>query len=462
MKKINTFACMLMMAAAAMFSTSCENDNINPYDYTNNGGNGSNENQGSNEVLKTGVAEYPVGSLVWSKDTTLSESVEIPVGTSLYIEPGVTVTCKSEVQVPVEIVVLGNLYCMGTAEKPVTFTSDTKKPADWGGIICGYNSEEVVLNHVEVAYACATPTESSASFQNKLFKTTIDGGVPAFHFCNVNGKFVMANCFFHDNYNDQTYFTGGNGVIINNIFADSGNAADGGEAINVKAGCKLDVANNIIYNACTNAFKLSNAGNSETIPLTEMTVYNNTIVDCGWRRSKNKKGGSVWVEKAAKPIFVNNLIYDSRYGLKQPKQDGADMEHSRLTPNYYFASTDKGVEQMAKGASLSIWYDTDIKSSVAGQLNPLFKNFKQSDKMNINCEIDLQEKGAPLAFDKTWNFEYQDNSPALSGGVTDFSPLFPTGLPFFGLKKVNFLDTKNDVNYYFSAPLPRARFGVWR
>lgn len=453
---------MLMMAAAAMFSTSCENDNINPYDYTNHGGNGSNENQGSNEVLKTDVAEYPVGSLVWSKDTTLCESVEIPVGTSLYIEPGVTVTCKSEVQVPVEIVVLGNLYCMGTAEKPVTFTSDTKKPADWGGIICGYNSEEVVLNHVEVAYACATPTESSASFQNKLFKTTIDGGVPAFHFCNVNGKFVMANCFFHDNYNDQTYFTGGNGVIINNIFADSGNAADGGEAINVKAGCKLDVANNIIYNACTNAFKLSNAGNSEVVPLTEMTVYNNTIVDCGWRRAKNKKGGSVWVEKAAKPIFVNNLIYDSRYGLKQPKQDGADMEHSRLTPNYYFASTDKGVEQMAKGASLSIWYDTDIKSSVAGQLNPLFKNFKQSDKMNINCEIDLQEKGAPLAFDKTWNFEYQDNSPALSGGVTDFSPLFPNGLPFFGLKKVNFLDTKNDMNYYFSAPLPRARFGAWR
>ena len=315
---------------------------------------------------------------------------------------------------------------------------------------------------MDVAYACATPTESSASFQNHLFKTTIDGGVPAFHFCNVNGKFVMANCFFHDNYNDQTYFTGGNGVIINNIFADSGNAADGGEAINVKAGCKLDVANNIIYNACTNAFKLSNAGNSETIPLTEMTVYNNTIVDCGWRRAKNKKGGSVWVEKAAKPIFVNNLIYDSRYGLKQPKQDGADMEHSRLTPNYYFASTDKGVEQMAKGASLSIWYDTDIKSSVAGQLNPLFKNFKQSDKMNINCEIDLQEKGAPLAFDKTWNFESQDNSPALSGGVTDFVRLFPEGLPFFGMKQVNFLDKNNDQNYYFSAPLPRARFGAWR
>ena len=449
---------MLAMAAVAMFSTSCENDNINPYDYNTNGG-GNQENQGSTDVFKTALAEYPKGALVWTKDTTLEESVEIPVGTSLYIEPGVTVTCKSEVQVPVEIVVLGNLYCMGTAEKPVTITSDTKKPADWGGIICGYNSEEVVLNHVDIAYAGATPTESSASFQNKLFKTTIDGGVPAFHFCNVNGKFVMANCFFHDNYNDQTYFTGGKGVIVGNVFADSGNAADGGEAINVKSGCKLDVANNLIYNACTNALKLSNAGNSETVPLTDMTVYNNTIVNCGWRRSKNKKGGSIWVEKAARPVMVNNLIYDSRFGLKQPKQDGADMDNSRMTPNYYFASTAKGVEQMAKNASLGIWYDTDVHSSVAGEGDPLFRNFSQTPKININCEVDDPMEGAPLAYDKSWNFSLLSGSPALVGGVTDFARIFPSGLAFMGMKKVFFLDSANDQNYYFTAPLPSVRFG---
>ena len=449
---------MLAMTAVAMFSTSCENDNINPYDYNTNGG-GNQENQGSTDVFKTALAEYPKGALVWTKDTTLEESVEIPVGTSLYIEPGVTVTCKSEVQVPVEIVVLGNLYCMGTAEKPVTITSDTKKPADWGGIICGYNSEEVVLNHVDIAYAGATPTESSASFQNKLFKTTIDGGVPAFHFCNVNGKFVMANCFFHDNYNDQTYFTGGKGVIVGNVFADSGNAADGGEAINVKSGCKLDVANNLIYNACTNALKLSNAGNSETVPLTDMTVYNNTIVNCGWRRSKNKKGGSIWVEKAARPVMVNNLIYDSRFGLKQPKQDGADMDNSRMTPNYYFASTETGVEQMAKNASLGIWYDTDVHSSVAGEGDPLFRNFSQTPKININCEVDDPMEGAPLAYDKSWNFSLLSGSPAFVGGVTDFARIFPSGLAFMGMKKVFFLDSANDQNYYFTAPLPSVRFG---
>ena len=450
---------MLAMAATAIVSTSCENDNINPYDYAgNNGGQG---NAGSADVITTALAEYPKGSLVWTKDTTLTESVEIPVGTSLYIEPGVTVTCKSDVQVPIEIVVLGNLYCLGTEQKPVTITSDTKRPADWGGIICGYNSEEVVLNHVDIAYAGATPTESSASFQNKLFKTTIDGGVPAFHFCNVGGKFVMANSFFHDNYNDQTYFTGGNGIIANNIFADSGNAADGGEAINVKSGCRLDVAGNLIYNACTNALKLSNAGNSENVPLTEMAVYNNTIVNCGWRRSKNKKGGSIWVEKAAKPIMVNNLVYDSRFGLKQPNQDGADMEHSRMTPNYYFASTETGVKQMAKDASLGIWFDTDIHSTSAGDRNPLFRNFKQNDNMNINCEVDEVAEGAPLPFDKAWDFGLAPNSLALTGGIADCQRLFPSGIAFFGLKKVMFLDSSNDQDYHFTAPTPTTRFGAF-
>ncbi len=459
MKNINKLACMLAIAATALASTtSCENDNINPYDYVNNGGN--NPNQGSTDAVKTSVAEYPVGSIVWTKDTTLAESVKIPEGASLYIEPGVTVTCKSDVQVPIEIVVLGNLYCMGTADKPVTITSDTHKPADWGGIICGYNSGEVVLNHVDVAYAGATPTESSISFQNGLFKTKIDGGVPAFHFCNVNGKFVMANSFLHDNYNDQTYFTGGQGIIYNCIFADSGNAADGGEAINVKSGCKLDIANNIIYNACTNAFKLSNAPITETIPLTQINVYNNTMVDCGWRRSKNSKGGSVWIEKAIAPTFVGNLVADCRYGMKQPKKDGADIEHSRIAPNFYYASTETGVKQLAKDADLIVWSDLDIKSTTAGQLNPLFINFKQSDKMNINCETDDVESGAPLPFDKTWNFNVQAGSPVLSGGVADVQRLFPNGLPFFGMKKVVFLDNSNDQNYYFIAPVPLTRFGA--
>ena len=86
---------------------------------------------------------------------------------------------------------------------------------------------------------------------------------------------------------------------------------------------------------------------------------------------------------------------------------------------------------------------------------------KQNAGMDINCEVDDPDKGAPLAFDKAWNFDLQQGSPALSGGVTDFARIFPNGIPFFGMKKVNFLDSANDQNYYFSAPLPQPRFGAW-
>lgn len=65
--KTKNIAVMLAIAAAGMAATSCENDNINPYDYNNNGS--SNENQGSADVLKTAIAEYPAGSVVWTRDT---------------------------------------------------------------------------------------------------------------------------------------------------------------------------------------------------------------------------------------------------------------------------------------------------------------------------------------------------------------------------------------------------------
>ena len=201
-------------------------------------------------------------------------------------------------------------------------------------------------------------------------------------------------------------------------------------------------------------------GNSETVPLSQFVAYNNTLVNCGWRRSKNKKGGSVWIEKAIAPVFVGNLIYDCRFGMKQPAKNGADIAHSTIAPNYYFASTETGVEQMGRDAAMAVWSDLDIKSTVAGDKDPLFTAFAQNPKMNINCEIDNVQQGAPLAFDRSWNFNLQQGSPALSGGFTGIQRIFPTGLAFFGMKKVMFLDNCNDQNYYFAAPIPTTQFGA--
>ncbi|MDD5861540.1 MAG: right-handed parallel beta-helix repeat-containing protein [Prevotella sp.] len=447
----------MLLAMTATALTSCENDNINPEDY-----NGKSSNSAT-AAITTALAAYPENSIVWTKDTTLTESFKVPEGHSLYIEPGVHVTCSSKPTEdhPIEIVVLGNLYSLGTAAKPVVIDSETGKANSWGGIICGYNAEEVVLRHTELADGGATPTESSISFQNKLFKTTIDGGVPVFHFCNTDGKFVMDSCYVHDNYNDQTYFTGGSGIITGCVFADSGNQEDGGEAINVKSGCNLDISDNLIYNACTNGFKLSNAGIESGIASSNLRIYNNTVVDCGWRRTKNKKGGSVWLEKGIHPVMKNNLIADCRYGIKQPSKDGADLAESVLTPNYLFASTATGVKQMAKGYSGVIYEDANPTSQSAGDLNPLFLSFKQSDKMNVNCESDDVANGAPLPYDNSWDFHLQIGSPALTGAATSIERLFPTGLMFSGLKNISWNDAANKQSYYVYSPAIQPYFGAF-
>lgn len=456
MKSIKSIMSVMALAGMALLG-SCENDNINPRDF--GGVTTDSTETGSSDVITTALASYPKGSIVWTKDTTLTESFKVPEGVSLYIEPGVTVTANSKADPPIELVVLGNLYCMGTADKPVTFTSDTKKTEDWGGIICGYNSEEVVLNHTNFNYAGATPTGTSISVQNHLFKTEIDGGVPAFHFCNVNGRFVITNCVFNESYNDQTYFTGGSCIIANNIFKDSGNAKDGGEAINFKSGCKADIAGNVIYNACTNAFKLSNSGVSEEIPSSQLNIYNNTVVNCGWRRSKNKKGGSVWLEKGIEPVFVNNIIYDCRFGVKQPDKDGAGKE-AVCTPNYLFASTAAGVSQFSASEPGVMFYQTDVHSSKAGDMDPLFVNYSLTKGMNINCETDDQTKGAPQYFVDGWDFHLKAGSPALNASLPAVTPLWSNGLVFIGLKKVIFKDINNDMDYRFYSPVPAARYGA--
>ena len=457
------FTAGLLVTALAFGLTSCENENINPYDYAAKTDTIT-INTGDENTVKTALASYPTGSIVWSHDTTLVTSFKVPEGTSLYIEPGVHVTVSHDSQEedkhPIEIVALGNLYAMGTADKPVVITSDTGKPNDWGGIICGYNCSEVVLSHVELADCGATPTESSMSFQNKLFKTTIDGGVPAFHFCNTNGRFAMIGCYLHDNYNDQTYFTGGKGVITGCTFADNGNSNDGGEAVNVKSGCTLDVAFNLIYNACTNAFKLSDGGVEKNFA-SKLVIYNNTIVDCGWRRTKNKKGGNVWLEKGIAPVFVNNLMVDNRYGIRQPQKDGGDIDNSILAPNCLFASTDDVVKQQAKDYSMIVWDDNNKVSTSPEDLSKLLVNFAQSDKMNINCESDDVAKGAPLAWNSGWDFHLKAGAVALSGATSSVARNFVTGLPFFGIKKVKWVDSDNDQNYYFTAPMASAFFGAF-
>ncbi len=392
--------------------------------------------------------EYPAGSIVWKNDTTITDHVIIPEGSSLYIEPGVTVTMNDTINRP-EIIVLGNLYCYGTESKPIKFTVAEQYRTEakrfnryWGGIICGYDSEEVLLDHVTIEYCGAQTTEESESFKNGLFKDETGEGVPAFHFCNTEGKFVIQNCTFRNNAEDHIYITGGKSIVMNNKFIANG--FDGGEAINYKSGCLADIANNLVYDANSNGFKLSNNGALE--PQAHIFVYNNTIVNSGWRRPKIK-GGSFWIELNVYAELYNNLVYDCRWGVKRDVTNKED-DRSVITPNYFFASTATGVTQYGANATTGqLVGANDIVSITAGDKNPLFSNFTIQTNVDINAGS-TKSGNIPQTYNSAWDFRLSAGSPALTGGTTNFTRHFgTTGITIEGIT--------------YKSPAPASYFGAY-
>ncbi len=404
-------------------------------------------------VSNTSETVYPSNAIIWPKDTTviLTDHFLVEADQTLIVQEGATIIA-SNAEVKPEIVVLGSLYCLGTEENPITFTVDASMQGDrfsrnWGGIICGYDAPELVLLNTNIEYGGAQTTENSLSFQNKLFKTEIGVGGPVVHFCKRIGKILIEYCTFRNNAEDQIYITGGESIVAHNTFICNGE--DGGDAINYKSDCLADIAYNVVYDANTNGLKLSNSGFTDI--QSHLYCYNNTLVNCGWRRPK-KKGGSIWLESGILVELYNNLIYDCRWGLKHDVSDEEDP-NCVITPNYYFASTETGVEQMQADESEGILNGADdIMSETAGDKDPLFVNFIRQSNMDINVGDNVE--GAPQDWDESWDFHLAAASPALTGGNVAFSRHFANGLTFEGLEGIYSQTT-------FSSPAPSVYFGAF-
>lgn len=403
---------------------------------------------------------------VWKKYSVIQVNgqISVPAGKTLTIEEGVEVVFSTAGQdannTRIEMLVHGNLYCYGTADAPVLFTVPAAERTTgntfarlWGGIIGSTTCSEMVLDHVTVEYTGAVTTLSSPSVVSGLFKPAGGEGMVAFNTNNPAGKYVIINSTFRNNGEDAIYVQGGNCIFANNLFYAVGEA--GGEAINVKAGCKVDAAFNVMYSPNTNALKLSNSGaDGGTRFQAQINGYNNTIVNAGWRRDASKpKGGSVWAESGCLVQIYNNLVVNSMFAAKAPKfgqdaTDGPDL-NSKIDYNFYASGTQQStVEQHVANGTVTA-YDgfkagvkdvvrgvKDVFGTAAGANDPQFENFP----FNTNPLLSY-------AYQTAWDFHLLAGSPALTGAKTDFTPYFATGITVGG--KV------------YKSPLPAAHYGAF-
>lgn len=402
---------------------------------------------------------------VWKKYSVVNVAgqLRVPEGKTLTIEEGVEVVVSTAGQdankTKIELIVAGSLYCYGTESSPILFSVPVAERTAantfgrlWGGIIGGTKCSEIVLDHTIVEYTGAVTTLSSPSVVEGLFKAGGGEGMVALNTNNPQGKYVVVNSTFRNTGEDAIYIQGGSCIFAFNKFISIGEA--GGEAINIKAGSKVDAAFNFMYSTNTNALKLSNAGASATRSQAQIIAYNNTIVNSGWRRDPNKpKGGSVWAEAGCLAMVYNNLIVNSMFGVKAPKfgdgsSDGPDA-NSKFDYTFYASGTQKSsVPQHVSNGTITafdgfksgvkdvVYGANDKKGSAPGENDPMFESFSFNQNPLLS-----------YAFDATWDFHLKANSPALTGAKTDFAPYFAAS----GI-------TINGITY--KSPAPAAYFGA--
>ena len=399
---------------------------------------------------------------VWEAGSTVCVDghIVVPEGESLTIEEGVTVIFSDAGvgvnHTAIEFSVDGNLYCLGTAENPVRLTVDESlRTADntfaglWGGIVAGATCEEMLIDHTIIEYCGGQVIEGSPAAENGYY-TAGDDAYPHITTNNVDGRYVITNSILRNGWSDAIYMMGGNAIIAGNIFSAIG--YDGAEAVNVKSGCTVDVARNIMFSANTNGLKLSSSDQSEVRHQAKIQAYNNTIIGSGWRRD-GEKGGGIYVEENADAGVFNNLLVNCKFRATTPaweepgSEDCYDGEHSMIDYNYYASGTvessivfsgeyeDDGEMLLYSGVKFPYegyafnheWYDTekvDVHSVMAKtaeeavSLNPKFVNF------------DLNMDPASYAFNDSWDFHLTSGSPALDASKTytagDRQPYFGT------------------------------------
>jgi hypothetical protein len=416
----------------------------------------------------------------WEKNSTVNISghITVPAGQTLTIEEGVQVIFDDNgvgaSHTRIEFMVAGNLYCKGTASNPVLLSvAPGKRIAAntfgglWGGIIGTKDCAEMLFNNVIIEYTGGDVVADSPSAIAGIY--TAGGDItPHITTNNPLGKYVVTNCILRYGRSDALYFIGGQGIITNNTFIANGQT--GGEAINMKAGCKVDAAYNLIFSPNTNGLKLSSSGQDDAAGRSQALIkaFNNTIVNAGWRRN-GVKGGGAYIEKGALVSVFNNLFVNCKFMAMTPKLDqpsptaGAD-KNSIIDYNFYASGSQQSTLAQDNPATLTSYLGyTSVQAAYYhdGRLTTPKVDFNSlisasagdaaKDPKFVSYGFNTVDL-ASFTYDNSWNFHLQAGSPVLTGAYSSFTGAYAPYWNTTGL-------TVNGVEY--KTPAPSARFGAF-
>jgi len=418
----------------------------------------------SEPIFKVGAGistKTPLSGII--KGTLLSDSV-YTVNGDVFINENDTLVIQQGAQVHFpgtavySFVVKGTLLSLGTKAKPIYFTVPPTKPefektdtygADvtkdpafkglWGGILGETTFKSIIIKWTHLEFGGGKEAVSPVSY-------IANGGVMYTISCkNPAGILVLEDSWIYGSVDDPIRPFGCKFNMMRNTFEKCG--LTGGEAFNVKSNCIGNFAYNLIVGMATNGPKASNNGAAPNTPATNVYFYNNTIVECGFRRSSAGRGGSTSYEENSKGYCYNNLLINCKFGTRVVAVTGsylgnalvaADTANLKYGNNFSYADDVASANQIYPTLMGTKPQPTDIPapssflpagykpgqvydgSSVVGKNNPLFVGFT----LPRNTAFNLGD----ISFVGTSDFHLQATSPAIGKGFTGFTPV-ETGIP---------------------------------
>ncbi|MBC7721467.1 MAG: hypothetical protein H7068_05540 [Pedobacter sp.] len=414
------------------------------------------------------------GTMLTGKTYTISCDKYVNAGDTLTIQPGVKVNFLNGAG----IIVSGSFFSLGTKEQPnyltvdgvakndaptINFKASTDPAFDgkWKGIL-GTNTSAFMIfkwTHLEYVGAALGINGSTAYTVLGLASTDPSYGV---YFQNPTGTFVFEDSWIYGSVDDAIRVTGGKMAIFRSTFEKCGK--NGGDVLNIKSGGYGDMAFNFFIGNATNSLKASDKGAAPGLAQCNVRIYNNTIINGGFRQAKTGRGGSINFEEGARGKAFNNLIVNCRFGLRILSNVAADtayLYNGNYGYNYYWTDSLSGANQIYPTTYITKPQPNDFPAPSSY----LPTNFNYLNNTGYDGASAVQ-KGNPLFFNYplpltggyrlqdivaigNFKFTLQPNSPCIGKAYTGFTPFQVVATdPIYGV--TDFSQPGRDMGCYQS------------
>jgi hypothetical protein len=302
------------------------------------------------------------GTLLEGRTYFLKGDLIIPEDEEVVVEPGVTIIAEKDAGgIGYEITVEGSLIAEGTQAKPILMsipeadrTMANVFAGMWGGIQCSETAKLVMLRWVRLEYLGdqgGPGTPRAGSIRYGIWTRSSET------------ELILEDCWVYGCKDDVYRPNGGKINLMRNTFEFCGE--NGGDGLNVKAGTVGNIAYNLFIGGATNAFKPSNEGASTV--QTNIMVYNNTVLNNGWRRPGMSRGANINFEVGARGGAYNNIVVNCKRGIRA--LEDADLQNLTFDHNLYYASLQQMVDEFipsdAVASTTRCWAQTTSSAACA-------------------------------------------------------------------------------------------------